>query len=208
MKNILFLAVAFAFTLSGVAYAQKKQGVETPNNHQKASWNIAGFWGGNMSNNNSICYHPYHPHPYGTHCVQHYPPGYGNPGYGGQPHYGTYPGYGQPQPPHGGHYGNYPPNYSGYANYVDHNSLNNFVNALNREAFDDNKLTMALFFAKNSNLRVEQIAQILAQFTFDSSRLKFAKSAYSNCVDKYNYPTLRPHFTFGSNFQNLLNHIG
>lgn len=202
MKKILLFVMAFAFTLSEVANAQHRQGVETLNN-QKTTWNISGYWGGNANHNIYNCNHAYHSHH--NNCKPHYPPVYGKPN-------GKRPGYRPPHfPPYGGHNGaGYPPNYYGpyHGNYVDQSSLLDFIHALNREAFEANKLNMAIFFAKHSNLRVEQIGKILDQFTFDSSRLQFTENAYQTCIDKHNYITLRPHFTFASTFQSLLKNIG
>lgn len=229
MKKNLLLAVAFAFTLSGVAYAQENQGVETPNTEQQKSLGFGGFFGGIMGHNNSNCYIPTPPSYNGGYYGNNYPvygnpsygghPGYGgHPNYGGQPNYGGYPGYGgQPgyghggNPHHpGGHYG-YLPNHNGsnnYGNYVNNNSFNAFINALKHEPFDNNKLDMAIFFATNGRLRADQIGQILDQFSFDNNRLKFAKAAFNNCIDKHNYPVLRTHFDFSSNFQNLMRDVG
>lgn len=100
----------------------------------------------------------------------------------------------------------YRPNY-GY-NTVDARSFNNFIDAMRHESFDNNKLDMARFYARNSNLSVEQIGRIMNEFTFDNNRLELAKVAYETCYDKHNYPTLRPSFTFSANFNNLMRYVG
>lgn len=73
---------------------------------------------------------------------------------------------------------------------------------------DSNKLRMAKNYVASNPLTAEQIAGISREFSFDNNRLDFAKHAYATCYDKSNYFLLKDTFTFSSNYNNLLNHIG
>lgn len=73
---------------------------------------------------------------------------------------------------------------------------------------DSNKLRMAKNYVASNPLTSEQIAGISREFSFDNNRLDFAKHAYANCYDKSNYFLLKDTFTFSSNYNSLLNHIG
>ncbi len=213
MKTIITIAVALVFTFVNGAFAFDPYDGETPRNQPQILTFGFGYSGHSGYTNN-----PYYGSPY---CPYHRHPHYGHPKCGGghnnTPYYGNgypgggyapnHPGYGYPYP------GNYPnsPNAGGqYANnhhFINENSFNNFLHALDNEAFDDSKLKMAQFFASTAVLSVQQIGRILEKLTFDTNRLKFAKSAYDNCYDKYNYVLLRSHFTFSSSFEKLMNDI-
>lgn len=125
--------------------------------------------------------------PYTTHSP--YP---GNP-YPGNPYPG---GYNPPFPP----YGN--------PNYGSNNTFQLFLNSMKNENIDSNKLRMARNYVSANPLTAEQISSISREFSFDSNRLDFAKYAYTNCYDKNNYFLLKDTFTFASNYNSLLNHIG
>lgn len=62
------------------------------------------------------------------------------------------------------------------------------VRAFGRESFDSNRLRMAdMIFSTGGMMTVEQVVEIAQEFDYDSNRVKFLKSAYLNCVDRYNY---------------------
>lgn len=213
MKTIITLAITLALTFANDAFAIETYNGGKPQNHNKHvifGFNTSGnAYGGYHSNHSHYNNHPHYGNPYYGHpnCGGGYPnnPYYGN-GYPGNP-YPNNTGYGNTYP--GNNYPNYPvygtPN---TGNFVNENSFNGFINALDNEAFDNNKLKMAQFYASKTVLTVQQIGRILQQFTFDSNRLKFARTAYDNCYDKYNFVLLRNQFTFSSDFERLMNDIG
>lgn len=137
-------------------------------------------------------------------------------GYNNRPYpgYGTYPPNNNPWGNQGGQYypnypngnygnqGNYPPNYPN--NYGDNQYFNQFLTILRKESFDSNRLKMATNYVNQRQLSAQQIKQIAKLFDFDSNRLQFAKDAYDNCYDQYNYFLLRDVFTFASNYNSLI----
>lgn len=106
----------------------------------------------------------------------------------------------------------YPPTdpncqYPGTMNGVDQQTFSLFMQELKFESFDSNRLKMASNYASNNHLKAKQIAQIARTFSFDSSRLSFAKKAFTNCIDKQNYFQLRSTFSFSSSYNDLLDYI-
>ena len=232
MKTIITIAVTLVFAFANGAFAFDPNYGENPNNNTKQI-TFGINYSGNPYYGNPYPHNPGYGNPY----PGNYPnnPHYGHPNCGGNhphnPYYGNqYPGNYYPNNPNNGNQypGNYYPNnpnngnqYQGnyYPNnpnngnpytgnhFVNENSFNGFINALNNEAFDNNKLKMAQFYASSVVLTVQQIGRILQEFTFDSNRLKFAKDAYANCYDKYNYVILRNNFDFSSNFERLMDDI-
>lgn len=101
----------------------------------------------------------------------------------------------------------YPGNpYPGYN--VNNNTYYQFLSSFKNEPMDSNKLRMAKNYVSTNTLTAEQIAGINREFSFDSNRLEFAKHAYTTCYDKNNYFLLKDTFTFSSNYNSLLKHIG
>lgn len=98
--------------------------------------------------------------------------------------------------------GSYPG--SGYSNVNNSQYFQQFVQLMRNEAFDSNKLTMAKDYVSKTQLSASQVAEIAKEFSFDSSRLDWAKSAYANCYDKQNYFLLKGAFSFSSSYNDLV----
>lgn len=88
-------------------------------------------------------------------------------------------------------------------NVVNNADFQNFLEHLDDEAFDSNRLSTAESFVKRTRISSEQVAQIMEEFVFDDSRLKFAKIAYNSCYDPVNYYKVDKEFTFSSNANKL-----
>lgn len=86
-------------------------------------------------------------------------------------------------------------------------SFQQFLTFLQSQSFDSNKLVEAKKYAAASSLSAQQIKEIAAKFTFDDSRLEFAKAAYTTCWDKANYFLLKSAFSFSSNYDELQDYI-
>lgn len=99
----------------------------------------------------------------------------------------------------------YPNNNNQYNNSVE--SFNQFLVLLKDEPFDSNKLKVAQTYVSKTNLYSNQIKQICLEFSFDSYRLDFAKSAYATCIDKANYVLLKDAFSFTSNYNSLMEYV-
>lgn len=89
---------------------------------------------------------------------------------------------------------------------VNNQYFNQFVQILKDESFDSNRLKTAKDYVSKTPMTAQQIAQIAATFTFDSYRLEWAKTAYTNCLDKGNYFLLKSSFTFTSYYNDLIDY--
>jgi len=58
---------------------------------------------------------------------------------------------------------------------------------LQRENFDDARLLYAQRLMDDNTLSAEQVKELARFFSFDNSRLEFAKYAYTNTIDKSNF---------------------
>lgn len=136
-------------------------------------------------------------------------------------------------PPRNGHHGNnhyphqgYPngqnyPNHTpqgppiyvpGSNNYFGSQSMSDIdfralINTMNQRSFEKDKLIVAQQAARNSYLSAGQIRQIMEQFSFESSRLEFAKYAYDFCSDRPNYYQVNDAFDFSNSVSNLEEYI-
>jgi hypothetical protein len=82
------------------------------------------------------------------------------------------------------------------------------LSIIEKESFDNSKLNTAKQVASNNALCVTQIMQICRLFSFDQSKLDFAKYAYHFCVDQNNYFMVNDVFSFSSSKDELQKFIG
>jgi len=122
----------------------------------------------------------------------------GNQGYGSQGHgssgYGNPGGYGTPPPP---------PPPSHYAMCMNTGDFNRALSIIQNESFENSKLNTAKQISSNNNLCVSQIVQICRLFSFEQTKLDFAKYAYRYCVDPNNYYLLNDVFSFAASKDEL-----
>jgi hypothetical protein len=75
--------------------------------------------------------------------------------------------------------------------------------SISSKDFEDSKLTVAKQVAKSNCLFAEQVKEIMLLFDFESTRLEFAKEAYSHTYDIDNYYILNDAFDFESSISEL-----
>ncbi|MBX9851037.1 MAG: DUF4476 domain-containing protein [Cytophagaceae bacterium] len=75
------------------------------------------------------------------------------------------------------------------------------------KSFEESKLTIAQEVIKNKCLNTDQIKEIMGLFTFEETKLEFAKSAYDYAYDKQNYYKLNDAFTFENSITDLKDYI-
>jgi len=85
--------------------------------------------------------------------------------------------------------------------------FNKAFTVIQGERFEDSKLKTAKQIASNNFLCVAQIVQICRLFSFEQTKLDFAKFAYQYCVDKNNYFQLNEVFTHTSSKDELRKYI-
>lgn len=89
-------------------------------------------------------------------------------------------------------------------------SADNFADALasiKKISFDDTRLSTAKQISKSNCLSSNQIVKICEQFSFEETKLDFAKFAYDRCTDQKNYFNVNNIFSFSTNVDNLTNYI-
>lgn len=75
------------------------------------------------------------------------------------------------------------------------------------KSFEDSKLQIAKQVAGNNNLLASQIKEIMKLFSFEESRLDFAKFAYRSCINKGNYFEVNDAFQFEMSIEDLNQYI-
>jgi hypothetical protein len=70
-------------------------------------------------------------------------------------------------------------------------------------SFEDSKMTVAKQATRSKCMTAAQIKQIMGLFTFEESKLDYAKFAYDYCYDVDNYYILNDAFTFSSSIDEL-----
>jgi hypothetical protein len=89
-------------------------------------------------------------------------------------------------------------------------TTDNFSNALatlKKIGFDETRLSTAKQVAKSNCLSTAQIVQISELFSFEDSKLDFAKFAYDHCTDPKNYFNVNNIFSFSSSTESLTNYV-
>ncbi len=79
--------------------------------------------------------------------------------------------------------------------------------SIDGKGFDDSKLKVAKQVIDNNCMTSEQVKEIMALFSFEQSKLDFAKYAYGRTTDKNNYYKINDSFTFESSITELDNYI-
>ena len=84
--------------------------------------------------------------------------------------------------------------------------FNERMGAVNREHFDDKRLAKAKQVFDDEILSTNQVITVVKSFSFDDSKVDFAKWAYSRTIDKKNYYKVEDQFSFGSSKTDLSNY--
>lgn len=75
--------------------------------------------------------------------------------------------------------------------------------SINSKSFEDSKLTIAKQIIQSNCLLSSQVKEIMLLFSFEDTRLTFAKFAYAYTLDLRNYYKLNDAFTFESSIDEL-----
>lgn len=77
------------------------------------------------------------------------------------------------------------------------------VKTISNSSFDESKLSTAKSIASANCLSSEQVSKICKLFSFEESKLEFAKYAYKRCTDPKNYFKVNDVFSFDSSKEEL-----
>jgi len=92
-----------------------------------------------------------------------------------------------------------------YAMSVD--DFNDAKNSITSKSFEDTKLTTAKQICKNSCMTADQIRDINKLFSFEETRIEFAKYAYDFVFDSSKYYKVNDSFSFESSIEQLNEYI-
>jgi len=103
-------------------------------------------------------------------------------------------------------------NYNGYCRYTNHNygwlpvSIVNFnigCRSIRSYGYDSDRLRSAKHFVRNNYVNAHQIADIMLMFSFEKTKLEFAKYAFNKTCDVHNYGVVFDQLTFNSSRRDL-----
>jgi hypothetical protein len=91
---------------------------------------------------------------------------------------------------------------------VTEQEFGNIRNSITSKTFEDSKLTIAKQVVQNRCLFASEVREIMMMFTFENSKLDFAKFAYRYTYDIGNYYKVNDAFEFESSIDDLNRSIG
>lgn len=90
-----------------------------------------------------------------------------------------------------------------YYGVMDDRSFGMALQQIGRQSFESNRLQVAQQIAMSNPLSSAQVASIMQQFSFESTRLDFARFAYGYVVDPQRYFMVNNAFAFSSSVDDL-----
>ncbi|MDG1736098.1 MAG: DUF4476 domain-containing protein [Crocinitomicaceae bacterium] len=85
--------------------------------------------------------------------------------------------------------------------------MGSIMAAIDDESFDEGKMTLAKQATSKKCLTVDQIKQIMDEFSFSKNKLDFAKYAYTRCYNPDDYYQVNAAFDFSSDKEKLNEYI-
>ena len=86
-------------------------------------------------------------------------------------------------------------------------SFSSAKESINSKSFEDSKMTVAKQVTKENCLSCDQIKEIMSLFSFEETKLSYAKFAYDYCYNKTEYYTINDAFSFESSIDDLNQYI-
>lgn len=81
------------------------------------------------------------------------------------------------------------------------------LNTVRQQSFDQTRLTIAKQAIEDRMLNTNQVADLMRLFSFESTKLDFAKYAYQHTADRDRYYVINNEFSFSSSIDELVNYI-
>jgi hypothetical protein len=99
------------------------------------------------------------------------------------------------------------PNWSDYKGAMSSGRFEQLIQQVRKTSFETTKVNVADQALKADKISVNQMKNLLNEFAFESTKLKFAKDNYKRVTDKNNYFMLNDVFTFESSKDELTNFL-
>jgi hypothetical protein len=77
------------------------------------------------------------------------------------------------------------------------------IDQIRKASFESSKVSVAKQALRNNNISVDQLKSILNEFSFESTKLQFAKDNYSKVINKRDFFLINDVFTFQSSKDDL-----
>jgi Domain of unknown function (DUF4476) len=90
---------------------------------------------------------------------------------------------------------------------MDNNSFQQLKQMIEKEAFDDNKLTLLRTVLPNNGISSSQVRELMQQMSFEQNKLELAKFAYRFTTDRNNYFMVNDVFNFSHSKNELSTYI-
>ncbi len=74
--------------------------------------------------------------------------------------------------------------------------FNSALGSMDTKSFEDSKMTLAKQFTKANCLSAEQVKRVMQKFTYEESKLDYAKFAYEFCLNQNSYYKVNDAFEF------------
>ncbi|MBS1763789.1 MAG: DUF4476 domain-containing protein [Bacteroidetes bacterium] len=97
--------------------------------------------------------------------------------------------------------------YPSHQNYVSEVDFNQMLQSIHSRSFESTRITLAKQFIASNYFSSAQIARIMREMSFESSKLDVAKFAYLRTIDRQNYFVVNDEFSFESSIAELSNYI-
>jgi len=114
---------------------------------------------------------------------------------------------------HGGHNGGGPQgNHIGYNNHgppmMSQGQFQQALHQISNQRYESSRLSVAKQITRNNQLQSSHVRDIMHQFSFESTRLSYARFAYNHVMDPQNYFMVNDAFNYSSSVRALEQHIG
>jgi hypothetical protein len=90
---------------------------------------------------------------------------------------------------------------------MDNNSFQQMKQQIQREGFDDNKLSIIKATLPSNYVSTSQVRELMQQMSFEQNKLELAKFAYRYTTDRNNYFMVNDVFSFSNSKTELSNYI-
>lgn len=85
-----------------------------------------------------------------------------------------------------------------YSGVMSNGRFDLLIDQVRKASFESSKVNVASQALRNNKITVRQMVSLLGEFSFESTKLKFAKDYYRSVVDRRNYFMINDVFTFQS----------
>lgn len=90
---------------------------------------------------------------------------------------------------------------------MDAGDFSNALETIKKMGFDETRLSTAKQISESNCLSTNQVVQMCKLFSFEETKLDFAKFAYDGCTDPKNYFNVNNIFSFSSSVESLSSYI-